>query len=139
MFLTEEDYITTSDAALAILQQSKPGNREKAEKSAIDEISGYLRERYDIKKIFTATGDARSEMIVMRTTDISLYHLVSWLPQKMGYEIRKERYERAIKWLSDVQTGKIMPGLPTLTGPDGEEDAGNPIRFGAGIKNNYDW
>lgn len=50
----------------------------------------------------------------MRTADIALYHLVASLPQKMGIEIRKERYERAIEWLEGVQSGKIIPDLPLI-------------------------
>ena len=54
----------------------------------------------------------------MRTADIALYHLVASLPQKMGIEIRKERYERAIEWLEGVQSGKIIPDLPLIEEED---------------------
>ena len=46
------------------------------------------------------------------------------LPQKMGTEIRKERYDRAIKWLEGVQSGKIVPDLPVST-----DEEGNPVGF----------
>lgn len=122
MFLTENDYIVASADALTIFQQSTPEKREKAEKMAIEEIAGYLRSRYDTGLIFSAVGDNRNDVIVMHACDITLYHLTSWLPGKMGREIRKERYERAIKWLEEVQAGKVTPNLPTCTGEDGEED-----------------
>ena len=99
MFLTENDYIVASADSLNIFQQSTPQKREQAEKMAIEEIAGYLRSRYDTGRVFSATGDNRNDIIVMYTCDIALYHLVSWLPNKMGREIRKERYDRAIKWL----------------------------------------
>lgn len=139
MFLIEEDYITTSEDALRVLQQSKPEKRLTAEGMAIEEIAGYLRARYDTEKVFGAEGSKRNSFIVGIACDIALYHLVSWLPNKMGFEIRKIRYDRAVKWLEDVQKGKIMPGLPTYTGEGGEEDIHNPIRYGAGEKNNYVW
>lgn len=139
MFLTENDYIVASADALTIFSQSTPEKREKAEKMAIEEIAGYLRSRYDTGLIFSAVGDNRNDVIVMHACDITLYHLVSWLPGKMGREIRKERYERAIKWLEEVQAGKVTPNLPTCTGKDGEEDINNPVKWGSGKSNTYIW
>lgn len=139
MFLTEEDYIVASSTALSVLQQSSEENRERAERMAIEEVSGYLRSRYDVEKVFAATGAERNDLVVMRTCDVALYHLSSWLPNKMGHDIRKERYELAVKWLEGVQTGKITPDLPTVTGEDGEEDINNPMKWGSEKKNVYLW
>lgn len=139
MFLTENDYIVASADALTIFSQSTPKKREKAEKMAIEEIAGYLRSRYDTGLIFSTVGDNRNDVIVMHACDITLYHLVSWLPGKMGREIRKERYERAVKWLEEVQAGKVTPNLPTCTGEDGEEDINNPVKWGSGKSNTYIW
>lgn len=139
MFLTENDYIVASADALTIFSQSTPKKREKAEKMAIEEIAGYLRSRYDTGLIFSAVGDNRNDVIVMHACDITLYHLTSWLPGKMGREIRKERYERAVKWLEEVQAGKVTPNLPTCTSEDGEEDINNPVKWGSGKSNTYIW
>lgn len=139
MFLTEDDYIVASSTALGVLQQSSEDKRNTAERMAVEEVSGYLRSRYDVKKIFTATGGERNDVVVMRTCDVALYHLSSWLPNRMGHEIRKERYELALKWLEGVQAGKITPDLPTVTGEDGEEDVNNPMKWGSEKKNTYIW
>ncbi len=139
MFLTESDYVVISSASLNIVQQADPQIREKAERMACEEVAGYLRSRYDVQRIFAATGDQRNDVIVMRTADIALYHLCSSLAQKMGHEIRKERYELAIKWLEQVQEGKIIPDLPTVTGEDGQTDINNPMIFGSEPKQKYDW
>lgn len=139
MFLTEDDYIVASSTALGVLQQSSEEKRNTAERMAVEEVSGYLRSRYDVKKIFTATGGERNDVVVMRTCDVALYHLSSWLPNRMGHEIRKERYELALKWLEGVQAGKITPDLPTVTGEDGEEDVNNPMKWGSEKKNTYIW
>lgn len=138
-FITIEDYIMIGDAALQIVQQADAGNRENAEKEAIEEVSGYLRSRYDVGAVFSATGDNRNQVIVMRCCDVALYHLTSSRNQRQGMEIRKERYERAVKWLEDVQKGNVMPDLPTPVGPDGEQDILNPIRYGSEKRNRYDW
>lgn len=113
MFITDEDYtVVIGEDALKVTSRSSERNRTNAVIEAIEEISGYLRPAYDCEAIFSAEGDARNRLIVMRAADIALYHLASSLPQKMGIEIRKERYDRAIKWLEDVQAGIITPDLP---------------------------
>ena len=66
----------------------------------------------------------------MFMADVTLYHLSASLPQKMGSEIRKERYDRAIKWLEGVQSGKIVPDIPRTTILDKE---GNSTEAGAFI------
>ncbi|MFI3322441.1 MAG: phage protein Gp36 family protein [Rikenellaceae bacterium] len=139
MFLTENDYIVASADALKILQQSTEEKREIAEKMAIEEIASYLRSRYDTDKIFSSTGDERSSVIVMYACDVTLYHLNSWLAMKMGHDIRKERYERALKWLDGVQAGRIIPALPTVTGDDGKEDINNSFKWGSEKKQGYNW
>ena len=113
MFITEEDYkIVIGDAALKVISQTDEINRANAEAEAIEEISGYLRPKYDCVGIFTTEGEQRNRQLVMYVCDMALYHMVSAMPQRMGYEIRKERYDRAIKWLEGVQAGKIVPDLP---------------------------
>lgn len=120
MFIDNEDYkVVIGDAALKVVSQSSPENIANAEVEAIEEISGYLRPVYDTEAIFAASGNERNRLIVMYTADIALYHLTASQPQKMGSEIRKERYERAVKWLEGVQAGKIVPDLPHVSTGEG--------------------
>ena len=115
MFINKEDYkVVIGDAALKVVSQESPENIANAEIEAIEEISGYLRPVYDTNAIFSAEGKDRNRLIVMYTADIALYHLTSSQPQRMGSEVRKERYDRAIKWLEGVQAGKIIPDLPIV-------------------------
>jgi phage gp36-like protein len=139
MFLSEDDYKTLIDRrVLDIVQQSDEIARAKAESMAVEEISGYLRTRYDVNKIFTSQGAERNSVIVMILIDITLYHLSSWLPARMSGEVRKERYDAAIKWLSGVQKGTIQPSLPTID-TDTDTDTGNPVKWGSATKNSYDY
>ncbi|MBQ0029408.1 MAG: DUF1320 family protein [Bacteroidales bacterium] len=139
MFLTEEDFqVVIGDAALKAVSQVSEENRQNAEMEAIEEISGYLRPKYDCKAIFSANGIERNSLIVMYTCDIALYHLVASMPQKMGSEIRKERYERAVKWLEGVQAGKIVPDLPLVTDEDGSPVNGSFI-CGSQSKLRHNW
>lgn len=116
MFITDEDYaVVIGEEALKVTSRASEKNRVNAVMEAIEEVSGYLRPVYDCEAIFSAEGDARNKLVVMRTADIALYHLVSSLPQKMGMEIRKERYDRAVKWLEGVRSGTIIPDLPLVS------------------------
>lgn len=121
MFITDQDYkVVIGDNALRVVSQTSEENRTNAEAEAQEEISSYLRPTYDTDAIFAAEGDSRNRLIVMYTCDIALYHMVSAMPQKLGSEIRKERYERAVKWLEGVQAGKIVPDLPAAVDTQGE-------------------
>lgn len=121
MFITEEDYrVVIGENALKVVSQASQEIRDNAELEACEEIAGYLRPKYDTKTVFSAEGESRNRLVVMCAADIALYHMIAAMPQKMGSEIRKERYERAIKWLEGVQAGKIIPDLPLAIGEDGE-------------------
>lgn len=139
MFITDEDYkIVIGDNALRIVSQVSEQNRANAEKEAVEEISGYLRPKYDCPAIFSAEGDSRNSTIVMYTCDIALYHMAASLPQKMGMEIRKERYERAIKWLEGVQAEKILPDLPLVVDENGEP-VGFLFKYSSQKKLKHNW
>lgn len=121
MFITDEDYrVVIGEAALKTVSQTSAENRANAESEAQEEISSYLRPVYNCKAVFAADGFSRNKLIVMYMCDIALYHMTASLPQKMGSEIRKERYERAVKWLEGVQAGKIVPDLPVCVDATGE-------------------
>ena len=121
MFLTDQDYaVVIGDDALRTISRASEQNRANAEQEAIEEISGYLRPVYDCNNIFSAEGSERNPLIVMRTADIALYHLFASMPQKMGAEIRKERYDRAVEWLEHIQSGKIVPDLPRAIDPEAD-------------------
>ena len=120
MFIDKEDYkVVIGDAAFKVISQADPDTVANAELEAVEEMSGYLRPVYDTEAIFSAAGNDRNRLVVMYTADIALYHLSAALPQKMGSEIRKERYDRAIKWLEGVQSGRIVPDLPLVEDTDG--------------------
>ena len=139
MFITEEDYIQVGAEALKIMQQSSEANRLAAEKRALARIASALRGRYDIEKAFSATGDDRDLELVGCAVDIALWHMVAALPQRMGSEVREERYKAALDYLKDIQAGRVTPDIPLLTGPDGEEDYNYPVRYGSAQKNHYIW
>ncbi len=49
---------------------------------------------------------------------------------RMSWEKYEKQYSRQVEWLEAVQSSAVMLDLPTVTGPNGEEDYHNPIRTG---------
>lgn len=139
MFLSDQDYqVVIGDQALRVISQVSADVRTAAELAAIDEISSYLRPKYDTQAVFAATGSDRNHLIVTYTADIALYHMSASLPQKMGADIRKERYERAIAWLEGIHAGKVVPDLPVATDTDGNP-VGFPLVYGSQHKLRHNW
>lgn len=139
MFITEEDYIQVGPEALKIMQQSSEENRLLAEQRAMSRMASALRGRYDIETTFAREGDERDAELVGCATDMALYHISCSLPQRMGHEVREKRYREALDYLKEIQAGRVTPDIPTITGPAGEEDFYNPIRYGSAPRNEYIW
>lgn len=128
MFISDIDYkVVIGDAALRVVSQTSAEVRSNAEAEAQEEIASYLRPVYDCDAIFRAEGDSRNRLIVMYTCDIALYHMISAMPSKLGAEVRRERYERAVKWLEGVQAGKIVPDIPLAFNDEGSPVSGGII------------
>lgn len=137
-FLTDSDYKSLiCDEDLDIVIQSDIDVRAKAELMGIEQMKGYLNQRFDTTAIFAATGDDRNHLVVMYLVDIALYHLYSNLPNRLGLEQRRTRYEDALKWLKDVSNGLVTPPLPT---PD-LTIASDPLscNYGSEPRRNYSW
>lgn len=88
---------------------------EILEDRAISDMRGYLSNRYDVAAIFSAIGDNRNQLILMKALDITIYHIFCiHNPQKLS-TIRKDRYERTVEWMKAVARGKVnIDGAPLL-------------------------
>lgn len=138
-FLTKEDFKAVCDnTTLQVIEQADDENLARSVGYAIEEISSYLRSRFDTVAAFSKTGEERNSQLVMITCDVALYHLIAWLPKRIGFEIREIRYKQAIEWLKNVQAGKATPDLPLPTDTGGNEII-KPIRFGGMAKSRYDY
>ena len=97
-FITQEDFkVVSSEASLKAITGADPDNISNAIAEAQEEVAGYLRPKYDTDRIFATEGNGRNRQLVMYTADIALYNMIASLPNRMGYETRKERYDRSIK------------------------------------------
>ena len=139
-FLSIDDFKAVCDPqTLSVINQDDTTNLDRAERYAIEEVSSYLRSRYDVEATFASSGNQRNGLLVMIVADVCLYHLVAWLPKRIGFDIRETRYKQAIDWLKDVQAGKATPDLPVPTDPDTGEVTSQPVRFGGWNRNEYQY
>ena len=126
MFLTEDDYrVVTCPSDLAIICQSSDEIRQQAERTAMEEVAGYVRTRYDIDAAYAMTDIQRNPLLVQLTASIALWWLGQWLPGMMGGEMRQTLYDNAISRLKDIQKGNFTPEFPEYP------DSGDP-RHGIG-------
>lgn len=140
VFLSIDDFKAVCDPqTLNVINQADVANLDRAETYAIEEVSSYLRTRYDTATAFAATGSARNSYLVMIVADVCLYHLIAWLPKRIGFDIRETRYKQAIDWLKDVQAGKATPDLPLPVDPGTGEITAQPIRYGGWQKSQYQY
>lgn len=142
MFLSTDDYsVVTCPADLEIICQSSEDIRQRAERTAMEEVAGYVRTRYDIDTAYSKEGDERNPLLVQLTVCIALWWLGQWLPGMMGGDMRQTLYDNAIARLKDIQKGNFTPDFPEY--PDGGDPDtgwdGNPMRYGSMKKNNWDW
>ena len=142
MFLTEDDYrVVTCPSDLAIICQSSDEIRQQAERTAMEEVAGYVRTRYDIDASYAMTDIQRNPLLVQLTASIALWWLGQWLPGMMGGEMRQTLYDNAISRLKDIQKGNFTPEFPEYpdSGDPGTGSGGNPMRYGGMRRQGYDW
>lgn len=131
MFLTEADYnVQVRTEIKNLLTGGSSETLEKAELAAQAEMESYLRARYDVAEIFNKTGAERHPVIIMYMIDVVLYHLHSNISPRNVPQLRMDRYDAAIKWLTMVSKEQINPDLPLL--PDNES-----IVFKGGSREKY--
>ena len=139
-FLEYADYrVVAGEAAFRAITQAQPEVVDQAELEAIEEISGYLRPKYDVEAVFGARGTERNARVVMVAVDVALYHMVASQPQRMGYEIRETRYQRSVDWLKDVAAGKVVPDLPLAEDGNEETNGGGELTWGSQWKRGNEW
>ena len=114
-FITVDDY--SASIRLEFVEKAARGDEnilEIVENQAVAEMKSYLSGRYDVDAIFSASGDDRHDLVLMFAKDISIYHLCS-IREGLMTQTRIDRYDRAVKWLTDVRDGKlVVEGLPRL-------------------------
>jgi phage gp36-like protein len=148
IFLTPADFkLLIKEDILEVITRQDPTILDAAELEAIEQIQGYIRQRYDVAAIFTPTPippatvpPPRNPSIVMYCIDIMLYNIHTRIVARDIPERRILRYEAAIDWLTKVQKGIITPNLPALlvgTAPNQTPTTKN--RYGSLPPNQNNW
>lgn len=140
MFLTNQDYeVVVGKTAMDVISRCSETVKANAEAEAQEEIACYLRPDYDADALFAAEYGARNPKIVQIAVDIALYHMASSLPQKMGMDIRKERYDAALDWLKGVRAGNLVPDLARPEEGDGGAASGAGTIYITEKKLRHNW
>ena len=83
--------------------------------SAEGEAAGYLS-RFDTDSLFAAIDDERDPTLLMYIKDIAAWHFINLSNAGTDLELRKTRYDDALRWLGKIQSGKVVPkGWPPAT------------------------
>lgn len=75
-------------------------------------------------------ADNRNRSLVRHAVSIALYIIHDRIAPRNIPELRKQRYEAAIKWLEDAAKGNLTAGLPVI-----QPRSGGRVRWGSNIKN----
>lgn len=97
---------------------------QEAIASAESEARGYLS-RFDRVALFSKTGTERDSALVMFTKDMAVWHFIILANPNTDMELRKTRYDDALRWLRGIQRGETSPeGWPL---PEPEVEASDII------------
>lgn len=118
--------------------------------AAVNEVRAYFtasnqkqwndgRPKYDIDKIFSATGDSRDPWVLRMCKTVSAWNICELSNVDIIYDKVKERYDNVIKTLEKIagigeykDSPTLTPDLPTIE-PDPDDGSSNqkPFRYGS--------
>jgi phage gp36-like protein len=98
---------------------------------AIAEAKSHLS-RFDKTALFdTPTGDQRNPLLLIFVKDIAVWHFLNLANPGTSLEFRRSRYNAAIQWLKDVNSGDADADFPLLPVAD---NGGGTIFYGSNPK-----
>lgn len=120
------DDITQSDATLL----------DHLEKVSTSQIKSMIGHYYDLEDEFNKTLDDRNHFIVSLVIDLLLYHLSCRLTPTQVPEMRKDRYDQAVKTLSEISSGKLVLAIARK---DKKYEPSSEFRYGSNPSVNFDY
>jgi phage gp36-like protein len=125
IYLEKEDLI--ADAFERFIDESTkddPTVLDKAEERAIEFVKTMIGTRYNVNLIFLVDEPIRNEMLVQILSRIVIYRVIKRNAARKVPTDTKEDYDEAIKWLTEISTGKTtLDGLPLPV-----DDNGDPVK-----------
>jgi phage gp36-like protein len=131
--LVSVEELGQSDLYPEIISKITRGSDTEAElqlATAEDIVKGYMS-RYDLVAIFgngTTQPTVESLSIKRIIKTIAAWFLIKRANPNVNTELFYDDYKNAIKWLEDVQAGKINLGLPYVAVTD-DTDANDGVYF----------
>ncbi len=131
-FITEDDIKTAIDSNVLDLFKAKDESIIPfAIEAAQSQVEGYLN-YYDCDTIFSKSGTDRNTLLIQFIRDIAVFNMIGIFNPGIDYEDKKDRHDRAVRYLERVQAGKATPVLPKKA----EEEKVNKITSGSNKKRN---
>lgn len=139
-------FLDKTDLASAIygyqVDQITEGNDEivyQAIEAAIQEVKSFLSETlYDTVTIFSASGTDRNALLLAHTKTIAKWYIVELCNADIIQEQAKDRYDRAISWLTKLSKGTVaLNELPTISISNTESET-DTFGFGSRTKFKHD-
>ena len=114
IYLSDTDfYAVISAKDFTISFEGQQDIIDTAEQNCIDFVSSYLSGQY--KTDFWTDEDIEKDRgLIIAMVDIILFNLTTRLPERMAGEIRRLRYEDALKFLANVQKGIVSLTIPRV-------------------------
>ncbi len=135
------DQITEGDDNI-VLQAMNAAEQEIKSYLQPNDKKEYLdgRLRYDIDAVFSATGNERNAMILGCAITLAKWNIVELCNADILYEQAKDRYDRAISWLSKLAKGIVnLSDLPTIDdNADNEDSQTQAFVYGSRKKFNHE-
>ena len=122
--------------------------------AAVNEVRAYFtasnqkqwndgRPKYDIDKIFGATGDARDPWVLRMCKTVAAWNICELSNVDIIYDKVKERYDNVIKTLEKIagigeykDSPTLTPDLPTIE-PDPDDGSSSQKPFSYGSRNKF--
>lgn len=108
------------------------GILQQAISAAESEAKGYLS-RYDRDLLFAKIGDDRDPALLLFLKDMAAWHFITLANPNTDLEFRENRYQAALTWLKNIQSGKVVPEnwpLPQTEGSDSFFHVGSNLKRG---------
>jgi len=106
------------------------------ESDAIELLTSYLSNRYNMDSIIGQSGDNRNRLIVNIICDIMIYELLIRISTDSLPEIREEKYERTLKIMADLRDAKLTIDIPEK---NANYDNKNQLLWSSDKSNYCDW
>lgn len=118
-FITKADYLQNIREEIADqITDENDDIIDECELEAIEEVSSYLFQFYDVATIFGAEDDERSKLVLSWCKHVVLYKLYERIPDDRVPERIIKNYDDTIRVLERINSGKMPVDLPRLQNED---------------------